>query len=605
LHGYNPANPQYVRWWSADLRHPNIDTEFAGGEQVIYVEPHGRGNTQYYGLGDNDVMRVLAESRKLFNVDDDRVYLTGESMGGWGTWNVGTRHPDVFAAIAPVFGGVDYHLEMSEERLAALTPVDRFLQERSSSWALAEGLNNTPIYVHHGDADGAVNVEWSRWGVKLLQRWGYDVRYREYPGRVHETLQTGNSNPNASIPWFLEHRRKHAPRHVRIRTAELRHASSWWVDVRQSASALEFVNVDAEIIERNVIRLDTTHVLDVTLTPATLIDASRPVTVIWNGRSQELRLQDGALRLTDPAYQPRGIVKTPDLPGGINDFTATPFAVVIGTTSKDPEMARLLREKARRFIDVWREWQKYEPRVFEDTKITDADIARYSLILMGGPAENRVTAKLAAKLPLKISRSAITVGGHAFMASDAAIHMLYPNPRNAQRYVWVVAANSPSGMFGADVSPYSLPEWDYVIVDGHLPAYQQKVTRTQTALASGFFDHDWRYSPALMVEGDASARAKANRVRPLKAGVTLDAAAQDRYVGRYRLQNDSIVEVSRTGSTLTAGADGQYGEMLPQGDDNFYMPAFNLWLSFKRDATGKLTGFVGSGSDDFEASRIE
>jgi hypothetical protein len=264
-----------------------------------------------------------------------------------------------------------------------------------------------------------------------------------------------------------------------------------------------------------------------------------------------------------------------------------------------------LREKARRFGDVWREWQKYEPRVFEDTKITDADIARYSLILMGGPAENRVTAKLAAKLPLKISRSAITVGGHAFTASDAAIHLLYPNPRNAQRYVWVVAANSPSGMFGADVSPYSLPEWDYVVVDGHMPAYQQKATRTQTALASGFFDHDWRYSPALMVEGDASVRAKANHVRPLKAGVTLDAAAQDRYVGRYRLPNDSIVEVSRTGSTLSAGADGQFGEMLPQGDDNFYMPAFNLWLSFKRDATGKLTGFVGAGSDDFEASRIE
>jgi dienelactone hydrolase len=606
LHGYNPANPEYVRWWSVDSRHTNIDTEFAGGEQVIFVEPHGRGNTQYYGLGDNDVMRVLAEARRLFNVDDDRVYLTGESMGGWGTWNVATRHPDVFAAIAPVFGGADYHSQMSEERLAALSPVDRFFQERWSSWALAEGLNNMPIYIHHGDADGAVDVEWSRWGVKLLQRWGYDVRYREYPGRVHETLQTSSSNPNASIPWFLEHRRDPDPRHVRIRSPELRHARSYWVDVRQSASALAFVDVDAEIVDRNVIRLDTRNVLEVVLTPgAALVDVTRPVTVVWNGTAQELRLQDRALRLTDPAYRPGKLVKSPTLPGGLTDFTATPFAVVIGTTSKDPDMARLLRAKAQGFVSIWRDWQKYEPRVFEDTKLTDADIAAYSLILLGGPDENRVTAALARGLPLRLSRDAITVDGHAFRTPGATVQLLYPNPRNARRYVWVIAANSVDGLLGADVSPFTLPEWDYQIVDGHMPAFNQIATRTQTALASGFFGHDWRYSAALMTEGDAAVRASANRIRSPKAGAAPDAAALERYVGRYRLPNGRIVEVSREAGQLIARSDGNQGELLPQDGDDFYMPGFNLWLSFQRDAAGKVTGFKGSGTGDFEAPRIE
>jgi dienelactone hydrolase len=605
LHGYNPANPQYVRWWSADLRHPNIDAEFAGGEQVIYVEPHGRGNTQYYGLGDNDVLRVLAESRKLFNVDDDRVYLTGESMGGWGTWNVGTRHPDVFAAIAPVFGGVDYHSQMSEEQLAALSPVDRFLQERSSSWALAEGLNNMPIYIHHGDADGAVNVEWSRWGVKLLQRWGYDVRYREYPGRVHETLQTGTSNPNASIPWFLEHRRNAAPRQVRIRTAELRHARSFWVNVQQSASGLGFVNVDAEIIDRNVIRLDTTNVLQVSLIPAALVDASQPITVVWNGKAQQQRLQDGALHLADPAYKPAGLVKTPALPGGINDFTATPFAVVIGTTSKDPAMARMLREKAQGFIQVWKGWQKFEPRVFEDSKITAADIAKYSLLLFGGPAENRVSAQLAGALPLRISRDAITVDGHAFKAPDAAIQMLRPNPRNAQRYLWIVAANSATGLLGMDVTPYQLPEWDYVIVDGHKPAFKQAATRTQTALVSGFFDANWRYSAAHIAAGDAAVRAQANRVRSLAPGAAPDAAALDRYAGRYKLPNGNIVEFIREGEKFFALTGGDKAELLPQGGNNFYLAGFGAWLSFQADAAGKVTGLQGTDGGDFEAPRIE
>ena len=151
---------------------------------VIYMEPHGRGNVQYMGFADSDILRGIAEAKRLFSVDEDRVYLTGDSMGGWGTWNVSTRHPELFAAIAPVFGGVDYHSQMSEEELAKLTPVDAVLRtRRQSSWSMAESLINTPIFVHHGDMDEAVNVEWSRWGVKLLQRWGYDVRYHEYPAR--------------------------------------------------------------------------------------------------------------------------------------------------------------------------------------------------------------------------------------------------------------------------------------------------------------------------------------------------------------------------------------------------------------------------------------
>ena len=388
LHGYNPANPVYVGWWSIDARHPNLDTEYADHQQVIFIEPHGRGNTQYLALGDNDVMRVIAEAKKHFNVDESRVYLTGESMGGWGTWNVGTRHPDVFAAIAPVFGGVDYRSQMTEEQLAALTPADRFLQERASTWARAEGLNNTPVYIHHGDSDEAVNVEWTRWAVKLLQRWGYDVRYHEYPGRIHETLQTGNSNPNASIPWFLEHTRDPAPRHVRIRTPELRHAKSWWVDVKQVASSMEFADVDAEVIDRNVIRLDTRNVLDVVLSPgAALIDPDRPVRVIWNGSARELQLASGTMRLTDPAYRPAALVKTAALPGTLSDFTTTPFAVVIGTSAKDPAMAKALGDKADAFVGQWRNWQKYPPRVFKDTEITAAHIAKYSLVLFGGAGD--------------------------------------------------------------------------------------------------------------------------------------------------------------------------------------------------------------------------
>lgn len=414
IHGFNGANPVYVGWWGAADRHVKIATEYSNHQGVIYIEPHGRGNTQYRGMGDSDVLHAIAEAKRLFNVDDDRVYLTGDSMGGWGTWNVGTRHPDLFAAIAPVFGGSDYHVDLSEEDLAKLTPLDRFINEKDSSWAMADGLLNTPIFVHHGDADQSVKVDYSRWGVRMLQRWGYNVRYHEYPGRIHEAL-LNNSNANLSIEWFLQYRRNPNPSHVRIRSAELRNASAYWAHVLQAESPLAFIVVDAEVVDRNVIRLDTQNVLDILLSPsAALVDSTKPINVVWNGVAQDMSLKNGNLHLTAPAYKPAVLHKNQRLPGSLLDFTVTPFAIVIGTSSKDPEMVEMCRQKSKALIDNWRDWQKQEPRVFQDSALTEADMARYSLLLIGGPEANSVTAKLAAKLPLHISTDRITVDGRDF-----------------------------------------------------------------------------------------------------------------------------------------------------------------------------------------------
>jgi hypothetical protein len=105
-------------------------------------------------------------------------------------------------------------------------------------------------------------------------------------------------------------------------------------------------------------------------------------------------------------------------------------------------MVEMCALKARRFVDNWRDWQKQEPRVFKDTEIGEADIARYSLLLIGGPDANRVTATIAAKIPLKVSPDQITVGDESFAVKDAAVQMLYPRPLNAE---WHRASSTTRG----------------------------------------------------------------------------------------------------------------------------------------------------------------
>src|SRR3954466_13313939 len=53
-------------------------------------------------LSEQDVMNVLEIVRKEYNVDPDRIYLLGHSMGGGGTWHIGIKHPDLWAALAPI-----------------------------------------------------------------------------------------------------------------------------------------------------------------------------------------------------------------------------------------------------------------------------------------------------------------------------------------------------------------------------------------------------------------------------------------------------------------------------------------------------------------------
>jgi hypothetical protein len=394
---------------------------------------------------------------------------------------------------------------------------------------------------------------------------------------------------------------------VRIRSAELRNASAYWVHVLQGASPLAFMVVDTEVVDRNVIRLDTENVLDVELSPsAVIVDPARSVNVVWNGEARQIRLRDGKLRLTAAGYNPATLHKNERLPGSATDFTVTPFAIVIGTSSRDPEMAALCSQKAAVFINGWREWQKQEPRVFNDTDIKDADMTKYSLLLVGGPDANRVTEKLAARLPLRISADRITIDGKDFTVKDAAVQMIYPNPLNPERYVWIAAATSTDGMYFCDLNIRRIDDWDYIIVDGHIPAYRQKASPLQTRVVSGMFDCNWRYSESLAEAGDPKVRADGRRVHRPKPGLAVDPKVLDACAGRYQIVQGPVIDVIRDGGKLTVRVQGQTdaAELVPESDTDYIIPAIGARISFVRDASGKVTGFIGHQNEDFEGRKL-
>jgi poly(3-hydroxybutyrate) depolymerase len=486
LHGYNAPNPSY-----ATGTPPDRYNVFAQRLDVIYLMPHGRGNAGYRGIGEADVMRAVAEARKRFSVDVDRIYLTGESMGGGGVWYVGSRHTDVFAALAPIFGGWDYHAEDSGEEVAAWSPQRRALSETYSSFAQAENLRDTPVFVLHGDIDEAVSVQNSRYAVRMLQRWGYDVRYHELPGRGHASLYMDDE----IVRWFRLHTLQRAPRHVQLRAADLAGANAHWVHAEQQEDPLAFMTADARITQANIIRLATENILQIRLNPPReLLDPAKPVKVLWNDAlAFEGPLPaDGQITLRAEGYTPGELFKKPMGP--------KPFAIVIGTTSPDVRMRAMCRLLATQTRDGWEIWQHVQPRVFIDTEMTDEQIRSYSLTLVGGPADNAVTAKLIRDIPLKIEPQRITIDGRAFEVADAAVRLIYAHPWNDDRLVTVLAGNSADGMFRANVLT---DDADFAIDDGRIDP-QRDVAHLA---AWGGFDCRWRLNPKYVTTGDPSTRA--------------------------------------------------------------------------------------------------
>lgn len=116
-----------------------------------------------------------------YKVDTDRIYVTGLSMGGFGTWSLAMHTPDRFAAIAPICGG-------GESRYA-----DRIV-----------GL---PIWAFHGDKDEAVPIKRSQDIVNAVQKAGGNVEFTVYPGVGHDSWTETYDNPKL-YEWFLSHTRK-------------------------------------------------------------------------------------------------------------------------------------------------------------------------------------------------------------------------------------------------------------------------------------------------------------------------------------------------------------------------------------------------------------
>ena len=166
---------------------------------AIAVFPQAPHGTNWHADQGRMAMATLAAAEAEFNIDLDRTYLTGISMGGNGTWYLGYQHPERWAAMCAICG----FLEHDPTRYQLFTPPtveDPFAE-------VAAKIKDIPVWIVHGEADPVVSVEQSRHMNAALKNAGAEVHYVEVPGEGHGSWHPGYASEELAA-WLFS--KKHS-----------------------------------------------------------------------------------------------------------------------------------------------------------------------------------------------------------------------------------------------------------------------------------------------------------------------------------------------------------------------------------------------------------
>jgi predicted peptidase len=199
LHGSGERGTDGVRQTTVGLG-PAVRARAADFPAIV-VMPQTPPDSVWAGPPASAAIAALDSAMAEFRGDPDRVYLTGVSMGGYGTWEIALENPNRFAALVPICGGV--RPIPGNPRIAvrgiAGAPGDVFDNA-------AARLAQIPTWIFHGSADRSVPVDESRSMAEALRKAGAKVQYTEYAGVGHNSWDPAYAE-SGLWTWLFKQRR--------------------------------------------------------------------------------------------------------------------------------------------------------------------------------------------------------------------------------------------------------------------------------------------------------------------------------------------------------------------------------------------------------------
>jgi predicted peptidase len=175
--------------------------QYGGNLPFVVVMPQCRSDDHINWTDaamENQALAALDAAIKEFHGDRTRIYLTGLSMGGYGTWDLAAKYPGRFAAYVPICGGIRAPADSSRLHVALVD--DPAISDPYAE--TAKRIGKTPVWIFHGADDPAVPVDESRKMAAALQAAGGNMKYTEYPGTGHNSWDKAYAETGL-IDWLL------------------------------------------------------------------------------------------------------------------------------------------------------------------------------------------------------------------------------------------------------------------------------------------------------------------------------------------------------------------------------------------------------------------
>ncbi len=511
--GYDPADPRPRRldFWchgrGETLSELNFIDQASPGEftppETFVVHLYGRYCNANKLAGEIDLLEALADVKRRYPIDDDRVVIRGFSMGGAACWQFAVHYPGLFAAAAPGAGFAETREFLRVFQHEEVNPpwYEQKLWHAYDCTDYALNLFNCPTVAYSGAKDSqkqAADIM-----ATALEREGLKLTHVIGPDTGHSYHPQAKAEINRRIDAIVARGRAAVPRRVRFATYTLRYPECLWVRLEALDKHWEQARVDAEIADAHTIKIETLNVaalrlsmpsgacpLDNTSAPAVIIDGytlGAPAVETDRSWVAEFHKADDQWH---PGPRPAvGLRKTRGLQGPIDDAFLDSFIMVRPTgTSPHRQTAAWVQSEMQHAVDHWRKQFRGDARIRADTAVTEADIAASNLVLWGDPQSNKLLARIADKLPIQWRDGQVLVGEQTYPADTMIPALIYPNPLNPRRYVVLNSGftfREYDHLNNARQVP-KLPDW--AIINTSVKPTSQYPGEIKSA---GFFDEHW------------------------------------------------------------------------------------------------------------------
>lgn len=431
-----------------------------------------------------DAYEVLAAAQKRYTTMPGRVYLTGHSMGGHGSWHLGANDPDLWLGIAPCAGWESFDTYGRGARKGALDALWRGADLAGDTKRFVSNLAESNVFVLHGEDDKTVPVAEARRMEAAVRSAGGSPRSHYEPGKGHWYDGKVSAGTDC-VDWpgifemFGEFKTplgapRAAPAKFSFVSADPGvDATHFWLDLRQPLEYGTEMRVDVEgdrITTSNVRRLHLTRSGDVA------VDGVKFVAPV-----ELLRDADTWVK----AEQSLAGEKSPERSGPFKRAFDRRFVLVHGAAD------RLGASRAR--LDAQRWWYigNGDCAVLTDEQFAMGDYSGRNVILYGNSETNRAWASVVPEnCPIVLRQGEAVVNGESHKARDLGCVFVYPRRGEKAALVGVVGWTGRAGALTSATIPLfvagvGIP--DYVLFSSKTLTEGDLGVRT-----AGWFDHRWR-----------------------------------------------------------------------------------------------------------------